>query len=156
MFLTTKLWPTDYGDTSSVHPAASLSMQRLQTDYLDLFLMHWPDVMAPADIQDYETHRKETLRSTWRSMELLLDKGCCRAIGVSNFQTQDLAILLEEASLAPHVNQCEFHPCQNPVELRKFCDDNKIQFQVLFRGFYVYVFLHFCYLTTTRLKKTYY
>ena len=131
MFLTTKLWPTDYGDMSVVHPAATASMQRLQTDYLDLFLMHWPDVVTRPDQQDAcAAHRKETLRSTWRSLELLLDKGQCRAIGVSNFQTQDLAVLLEDASVTPHVNQCEFHPCQNPLELRRFCDDNKIQFQV--------------------------
>ena len=107
-------------------------MERLQTDYLDLFLMHWPDVVGGGgrDVQDQERHRKETLQATWRSLELLLDKGKCRAIGVSNFQTADLEILLDEASAAPHVNQCEFHPCQNPIELREFCTDNKIQFQV--------------------------
>ena len=71
--------------------------------------------------------RRETLRSTWRSLELLLDEGICRAIGVSNFQIEDLEMIMEDASIVPHVNQCEFHPCQNPEQLRTFCHENRIQ-----------------------------
>ena len=75
----------------------------------------------------YSDRRRETLQSTWRSLELLLEEGICRAIGVSNFQKEDLEIIMEDASIVPHVNQCEFHPCQNPEQLRTFCRENKIQ-----------------------------
>ena len=67
------------------------------------------------------------MQSTWRSLELLLEEGICRAIGVSNFQMEDLEMIMEDASIVPHVNQCEFHPCQNPEQLRTFCRENKIQ-----------------------------
>ena len=75
----------------------------------------------------YSDRRRETLQSTWRSLELLLEEGICRAIGVSNFQIEDLEMIMEDASIVPHVNQCEFHPCQNPEQLRTFCSENKIQ-----------------------------
>lgn len=63
-------------------------------------------------------------------MELLLESGVCRAIGVSNFEECDLENLLDTASVVPHVNQCEFHPLENPIGLREYCQDNGIQFQV--------------------------
>ena len=75
------------------------------------------------------------MQSTWRSLELLLEEGICRAIGVSNFQIEDLEMIMEDASIVPHVNQCEFHPCQNPEQLRTFCRENKIQARLhLLRG----------------------
>ncbi len=77
--------------------------------------------------------KNAVLRETWRSLELLLDSGRCRSIGVSNFMQSDLIDLMEEGevSVVPQVNQCEFHPFQNPKQLRTFCEqNNKIQFQV--------------------------
>ena len=64
--------------------------------------------------------------------QLLLDEEKVRAIGVSNFNTADLDILMSdpELSVNPHVNQCEFHPYHNPKEIRQFCTENHIQFQV--------------------------
>ena len=85
-------------------------------------------VIPGPDSKDcYSDRRRETLQSTWRSLELLLEEGICRAIGVSNFQIEDLEMIMEDASIVPHVNQCEFHPCQNPEQLRTFCRENKIQ-----------------------------
>ena len=103
--------------------AFSTSCDRLQTDYLDLFMLHWPEVKSGLD-------RKECLTETWRALELLIDAERCGAIGVSNFQVEHLEELEEFASILPHVNQCEFHPYQNPTHLRKYCQENKIQFQV--------------------------
>lgn len=96
---------------------------------------------------------KQTLNETWRGLELLLESETCRTIGVSNFQVnkneikdewpkqlkfswqfwkeKDLESLIEECCVVPHVNQCEFHPFQNPKSLRKFCTENKIAFQVV-------------------------
>ena len=99
-----------------------MSMKRLNTDYLDLYLLHWP----PSSI----SNKKEALEETWRALEVLMDSEKCRSIGVSNFNQRDLEELIDVSSIVPHVNQHEFHPYQNPQDLRQFCKDNKIQFQV--------------------------
>ena len=126
VFLTTKLWPTDYGLAGALTAFAG-SAARLQTDYVDLYLMHWPEVRG------CDGDRRALLNETWRALELLLDSGRCRAIGVSNFGQSDLDDLVEDngecSGMQPHVNQCEFHPYWNPRELRAFCHDRRIQFQ---------------------------
>ena len=114
VFLTTKLWPDYYGIQACME-ATSLSLSRLGTDYLDLYLMHWPGARNSGEISD-----------TWRTMELLLERGKARAIGVSNFQERHLAKLLEEASVVPHVNQIEFHPYQQDMNLINFCRERNI------------------------------
>ena len=97
-------------------------MKRLNTDYLDLYLLHWPTSST--------MYKKEALEDTWRALELMVDNEKCRAIGVSNFGQGDLEELIDIASITPHVNQCEFHPYQNPKPLRQFCAENRIQFGV--------------------------
>lgn len=114
VFITTKLWPDYYGSQSCME-ATSLSLSRLNTDYLDLYLLHWPGARNSKEIQD-----------TWRTMELLLESGKARSIGVSNFQERHLERLLEEASVVPHVNQIEFHPYQQDMELINFCMERNI------------------------------
>eukprot|EP00095_Tigriopus_kingsejongensis_P004165 maker-scaffold53_size449031-snap-gene-0.14 protein:Tk04165 transcript:maker-scaffold53_size449031-snap-gene-0.14-mRNA-1 annotation:"hypothetical protein DAPPUDRAFT_51643" len=121
-FLTSKLWPTDYGLDKTI-TAFQASAERLRTDYLDLYLLHWPEV--PSNVPN----RKECLEETWRALELLVEGDKCRAIGVSNFLEQHLEHLIENASIVPHVNQCEFHPFQNPIGLRNYCTENGIQFE---------------------------
>jgi diketogulonate reductase-like aldo/keto reductase len=121
LFLTTKLWPADY-DYSSAMEAGSMSMKRLNTDYLDLYLLHWPTSNM--------LHKKEALEESWRALEVMVDSERCRAIGVSNFNESELEELIEIASIIPHVNQHEFHPYQNPKLLRQFCVENGIQFEV--------------------------
>ena len=123
IFLTTKLWPLDYGKYKS-KDAALKSMKRLNTDYLDMYMLHFP--VCPFDVE----HPKRVIEETWRELEVLLDEGRIRSIGVSNFKVDDLEELLdsmETSNILPHVNQCEFHPYQNPKELIKFCQDNQIQ-----------------------------
>ena len=102
MFLTTKLWPASY---SNIAEATNTSLANLNTDYIDLYLLHWPQSFDGSSITD-----------AWRSMELLLEAGKVRAIGVSNFLETHLDDLLQEASVTPHVNQIEHHPfCQVSV-----------------------------------------
>ncbi len=98
----------------------------MQTDYLDLFLLHWPD--CPDSVAD-KTGR---LLETWRALERLYEEGRCRAVGVSNFGELHLEALAGEGCgrVMPHVNQCEFHPYQNPVRLREYCREKSIVFQV--------------------------
>ncbi|XP_077500310.1 putative oxidoreductase ZK1290.5 isoform X2 [Amblyomma americanum] len=101
LFVATKLWPRDYAGAGGAGPRCALraSMERLAVDYLDLYLMHWPE--CPSECGD----RQRTLDETWRQLELLHDEGLCRAVGVSNYERDDLERLLEACSLAPHVNQ---------------------------------------------------
>lgn len=123
IFLATKLWPRDYG-YQTTKQACLGSINRLGTDYLDMYMMHWPN--CPMDMGNDPVQIRE---ETWRAMEVLYDEGRCHAIGVSNFLVEHLSDLLDTCSVPPHVNQCEFHPYQNPAELRNFCAENGIQFE---------------------------
>ena len=78
IFITSKVWNTDQGYESTLS-AFDASLNRLETDYLDLYLIHWP---IPAG---YEKDYKELNRETWKAMERLYKEGQARAIGVSNF-----------------------------------------------------------------------
>ncbi|CAG2180369.1 unnamed protein product, partial [Oppiella nova] len=122
LFLTTKLWPTDYG-FETTKTAFRGSLNRLGVDYIDLFLIHWPEVSSKC------TDKWQTLAETWRAMEVLYDEGLCKAIGVSNYGIDEFERLLGDTSVTPHINQIEFHPFHNPIDLREYCSDNKIQIQ---------------------------
>ena len=123
LFLSSKLWPRDYGKYNT-NEALNGSLERLGTDYLDMMMMHWPEV--PSELV---AHKWSVLKETWRALELAYDDGICRAIAVSNFSCDHLDKLLEMSSIVPHVNQIEFHPYQNPAKLREHCESLGIQIQ---------------------------
>jgi methylglyoxal/glyoxal reductase len=112
LFVTTKLWNSDQGYESTLR-ACEASLKQLGLDYLDLYLIHFP---VP-----------ELRRESWRAMETLLEKGKCRAIGVSNFTIRHLEELLEEAEVKPAVNQVEFHPFLYQKELLEYCRRKRVQ-----------------------------
>jgi len=114
LFITTKLWPDFYGNKACLE-ATARSLSILNMDYVDMYLLHWPGARSQGEMID-----------TWRTMELLLESGKTRAIGVSNFQERHLNRLLEEASVVPHLNQIEFHPYQQDLGLINFCKENDI------------------------------
>ena len=91
------------------------SLKRLQTDYLDSFLIHWPGL------------NKERTLSTWKALEELYKAGLIRAIGVSNFEISQLEILLENCEIPPMINQIEHTPFLHDEQLNSFCKKNKIQ-----------------------------
>ncbi|XP_077061002.1 putative oxidoreductase ZK1290.5 isoform X2 [Siphateles boraxobius] len=122
LWLTTKLWPGDYG-YQSTKQACRDSCARLGVDYLDLYLMHWPDCMVPG------LSSREVRAETWRALEELYDEGLCRAIGVSNFLIRHLNELKDCGGIVPHVNQVEFHPFQRPLELVEYCRKEDIVFE---------------------------
>ena len=95
-FLATKLWPQDYGK-GSTKAAALKSMDRLSTEYLDLYLLHWP--VCPKNILD----PKQCISDTWRDLELLLDQERIRSIGVSNFQVFRIFFYYSTVSNCPVV-----------------------------------------------------
>lgn len=112
IFLTSKVWNSDQGYHSTFR-AFEESLEKLQTNYLDLYLIHWPqDKLTP---------------ETWKAMEEIYRKGQVRAIGVSNFLVSHLQSLLKISSIKPMVNQFEFHPHLVQQELLQFCRENQIQ-----------------------------
>lgn len=103
LFITSKL----FNDAHSYDAAAQSidrSLQNLQTDYLDLYLIHWPNPVAIRD------HWQEGNAAAWRAMEDAVRAGKLRAIGVSNFRRQHLDALLKTATIKPAVNQIMLNP----------------------------------------------
>ncbi|MEU1942659.1 MULTISPECIES: aldo/keto reductase [unclassified Streptomyces] len=113
LFLTTKLWNADQGYDSTL-AAFDASAAKLGTDYVDLYLIHWP------------TPARDLYLDTWRALEKLLADGRTRAIGVSNFQPAHLRRLLDHSGVVPVVNQVELHPYLQQGELRDFHAQHKI------------------------------
>ncbi|OPH56891.1 2,5-diketo-D-gluconic acid reductase [Paenibacillus ferrarius] len=113
LFITTKLWVQDTG-YERTKKAFHKSLQRLQLDYLDLYLIHQPygDVFG-----------------SWRAMEELYREGKVRAIGVSNFHMDRLIDLMIHNEVVPAVNQVETHPFNQQIESAKFMKENNVQIE---------------------------
>ncbi|EZX54950.1 hypothetical protein V043_01204 [Staphylococcus aureus C3965] len=114
LFITTKLWK-DYQGYEKTFEYFNKSIENLQTDYLDLFLIHWP---CEADGLFLETYK---------AMEELYEQGKVKAIGVCNFNVHHLEKLMAQSSIKPMVNQIEVHPYFNQQELQEFCDRHDIK-----------------------------
>jgi diketogulonate reductase-like aldo/keto reductase len=114
LFITTKVKNGDQGYESTLE-AFETSMKKLDLEYLDLYLVHWPV--------------KGKYKETWKAIEKLYHDGQIRAIGVSNFQIHHLEDLMAEAEIKPMVNQVEYHPRLSQLELREFCRKNDIQLE---------------------------
>lgn len=114
IFLTTKLWNEDIrkGRTKA---AFEESLTALQTDYIDLYLIHWP---------------ADGFEQAWSEMEALYEAGKIKAIGVSNFQKSHLEQLDKTAKVQPLVNQIESHPYFNNQELITYCLSRNITVEV--------------------------
>ncbi len=103
VFLCSKVWKTDLGREKTLRSFAE-SCQRLRTDYLDLYLIHWPK--DDPDDPDW----KEKVQGSWAAMEELYEQGKVRAIGLSNFLPHHIMALTETAKIKPMVDQLELHP----------------------------------------------
>ncbi|WP_435156921.1 aldo/keto reductase [Amycolatopsis sacchari] len=107
VFVTTKLANDAHGHDNAI-TALEGSLRRLGTDYVDLYLIHWP---LPA---------RDRYVETWQAFEEILKAGKARAIGVSNFQPAHLDALAENSGTTPAVNQIELHPYLQQAELREY------------------------------------
>jgi len=113
LFITTKLWVQDAG-YERTKKAFEKSLERLQLDYLDLYLIHQPF----GDVH-----------GSWRAMEELYREGKVRAIGVSNFHEDRLIDLIIHNEVVPAVNQVETHPFNQQIESSKFMKENNVQIE---------------------------
>lgn len=114
VFITTKIWNSDQGYERTLK-AVDRSLRTMKLDHVDLLLMHWPLSGQRID--------------TWRAMEKVLDEGKARSIGVCNFTIHHLEELLESSRVSPAVNQVEFSPFLNQVELKTYSDSHNILVQ---------------------------
>ena len=120
MFLSDKVWNTSRG-AAAVQEACRKSLKKLKTEYLDLYLIHWP-----ASMKLYPDWA-EVNADTWRGMEQLYKDGLVRAIGVCNFKEHHLTALEKTAEIIPMVNQLELHPGLNQSEILDYCKIRNIQ-----------------------------
>ncbi|OBZ19315.1 glyoxal reductase [Bacillus sp. FJAT-27264] len=113
LFITTKVWNADQGYENTLR-AFDESLKKLELDYIDLYLIHWP------------TPNFDQYIDTYKALEKLYHDGKVKAIGVCNFEIEHLERLLKECEVKPVLNQIECHPYLAQKELKAFCDEHSI------------------------------
>ena len=120
VMIETKLWIDEMG-YENAKTALAKSLDRLGTDYLDIYMMHWPR-QTGADDEDW----KELDLETWRAMEEMVDKGLVRRLGLSNFLPHHLKNILDNCRIKPVVDQMELHPGYSQEAAAAFCKANGV------------------------------
>lgn len=121
-FIASKVWKEEMG-YENTKQAFKRTLERLGTDYLDLYLIHWP-IPDPG-----YAGWKQLDADTWRAMEELYREGKIRAIGLSNFLPHHVENILENCEIRPMVNQLEFHPGYSQESAVRYCQERGIQMQ---------------------------
>lgn len=113
IFLTTKVWNDDQGFDETLR-AMDASLKRLGTDYVDLYLIHWPSAYRGKYIE------------TWKALIRLREEGKAKSIGVSNFEGSYIDELITATGEAPVINQVQLHPRFQQRKLRGIYEPQKI------------------------------
>lgn len=121
-FIATKLWKEEMGYEEAL-AACERSLKRLNTEYIDLYLIHWPK--PTPDCKDW----KQLDVDTWRALERLYKEGKVRAIGVSNFLPHHLDNILEHCEIKPMVDQIEYHAGYTQEATVQYCKQHDILVQ---------------------------
>ena len=130
LWVTSKLWNASHGEENVV-PALNQTLEDLQLEYLDLYLIHWPVALKkgtemPEKASDFIPLSEVPLTNTWKGMEAALEQGLAKHIGVSNFNENQLKEVLATAVHQPEMNQVEMHPLLQQEALQSFCVQNDI------------------------------
>lgn len=119
IFVTSKLRNADHGYKATLD-AFDLTMEKLGLDYLDLYLIHWPNPVQ------FRSTWKKAMQDTWKAFEELYEQGKIRAIGISNFMPHHIEALMETAKIKPMVNQLKLCPGITQKEVVEYCNENGI------------------------------
>lgn len=119
IFVTSKLRNADHGYKATLD-AFDLTMSNLGLDYLDLYLIHWPNPVQ------FRSTWKKAMQDTWKAFEELYEAGKIRAIGISNFMPHHIEALMETAKIKPMVNQLKLCPGITQPEIVDYCNKNDI------------------------------
>ena len=119
IFVTSKLRNADHGYKATLD-AFDLTMEKLGLEYLDLYLIHWPNPVQ------FRTHWEAATAGTWAAFEELYKKGKIKAIGVSNFMPHHIDTLMKTAKIKPMVNQLKLCPSVTQPEAVEYCRKNGI------------------------------
>jgi len=133
LFVTSKVWP-NWFEKGRPTQSAKRTLNNLRFDYVDLLLIHWPTPFKQVDDDFYPGHKSGqvlfdesiSLVDVWKEFEEIKKKGMTKSIGVSNFNSQQIAELIAKSSTVPVTNQVESHPFLSQQKLLDFCRDLKI------------------------------
>lgn len=121
VFITSKVWKAEMGYNETLE-AFERTLKNLDTDYLDLYLIHWPR-------HTLDGEWKQTCIDTWKAMEELYEAGRVRAIGLSNFLPHHMDVILDNCNIKPMVNQLEVHPGYTQEAAIRYCQERDILVQ---------------------------
>lgn len=121
VFITSKIWKAEMGYNEALE-AFERTLRNLDTDYLDLYLIHWPRHTLTGEW-------KQTCIDTWKAMEKLYASGRVRAIGLSNFLPHHMDVILDNCTIRPMINQLEIHPGYTQEAAIRYCQERNILVQ---------------------------